>query len=207
MRRKSLSFITLVLAALGGNSACLCYNSRHIKNGMVAITMKLNREAKNLLAMMALTLAIALALNAQLTPAGSRDMWSWTVGLLALAIALWLWSRRDSQAQGDADEAESLAQAAEALAKRAIVRHADDADLDDLTRVNGVGEVFQTVLREAGITSYSALANTSLDKLEAIFTAAGRSRPSRLETWPRQAEFAAQGDWEGLRSYLESLQD
>lgn len=169
--------------------------------------MKLNREAKNLLAVMALTLAIALALNAQLAPAGNGDMWSWAIGLLALAILFWLWSRREAQAQGDADEAETLAQAAESLAKRAIVRHADESQLDDLTRINGVGEVYQTTLREAGITSYGDLASTSLDQLEATLEAAGRSRPGRLETWPRQAEFAARGDWEGLRRYLESQED
>ena len=168
--------------------------------------MKLNREAKNLLAMMALTLAIVLALNAQLAPSHS-DMWTWTIALLALALALWLWARRDAAPPGEAERADSMARQAETLARRTIVRHADDSRLDDLTRISGVGAVFQTVLYEAGLSSYEELAAASLDQLERIFESAGRSRPGRLETWPRQAAFAAKGDWAGLEAYLESLQD
>ena len=176
--------------------------------------MKFNREAKNLLAMMALVLAIVLALNAQLGAQGDRDMWSWALGMLALAIALWLWSQREGAAD-EAQAAETLADEAEDLAKRTIVRHADsEAEpssaspaYDDLTRINGVGAVFQTALYQAGITSYADLASVSLDELEALLEAAGRSRPGRLETWAQQAQFAAAGDWDGLRQYLDSLQD
>ena len=198
----------------GGFSFALCYNSLHINNWTVATTMKFNREAKNLLAMMALVLAIVLALNAQLGAQGNGDMWSWALGVLALAVLLWLWSQREGKAD-EAGTAESLADEAEDLAKRTIVRHADieaetasaGAAYDDLTRINGVGAVFQTALYQAGVTSYAALADVSLDELEALLEAAGRSRPGRLETWPRQASFAAAGDWDGLRQYLDSLQD
>ena len=168
-----------------------------------------------MLAMMALALAIAVALNALLTPQGNRDMWSWTISLLAVAIVVWIWSRRDSAVRSDVEEAKAAAQEAEDLAKRTLVRHADEAEetieerhgSDDLTRVNGVGAVFETVLNEAGITTYSALANTSVADLEAIFEAAGRRRPGGLESWPTQAGFAAEEDWDGLQAYLESLDD
>lgn len=167
-----------------------------------------------MLAMMALTLAIVLALNALLAPAGNRDMWSWTVSLLAVAIVVWIWSRRDSAVEREAEAAEAAAQEAEELAKRTIVRHADEpaeapgqpAEPDDLTRINGVGAVFQTVLNDAGISSYGALASASVEDLEGIFDEAGRSRPGRLETWPAQAKFAANDDWDGLQHYLNSLE-
>lgn len=177
--------------------------------------MRINQEAKNLLAMMALVLAIAVALNALVSPQGNRDMWSWTISLLAVAIVVWIWSRRDSAVRSEAEAAEAMAQEAEELAKRTIVRHADEEEEtidersgpDDLTRVIGVGAVFAEVLNEAGITSYSALANANVEDLEAIFDAVGRSRPRRLETWPVQAVFAAKDDWDGLRQYLDSLGD
>ncbi len=177
--------------------------------------MRFNQEAKNMLAMMALVLAIALALNALLAPQGNRDMWSWTISLLTVAVVVWIWSRRDSVVRSEAEAAEAAAEEAEELAKRTIVRHADEAaetieersGPDDLTRVNGVGAVFEAVLNEAGITTYSALAKANVQDLEAIFEAAGRSRPGRLETWPAQAEFAAKDDWDGLRGYLDSLDD
>ena len=109
---------------------------------------------------------------------------------------------------------QAAAQAAEELAKRTIVRHADEpadapedhAEPDDLTRINGVGAVFQTVLKDGGISTYGALASASVETLESIFDAAGRSRPRRLETWALQAKFAANDDWDGLQSYLKSLE-
>ncbi len=179
----------------------------------MAIIMRFSQEAKNMLAMTALVFAVALALNALLAPAGNRDMWSWTISLLAVAVVLWIWSRRDSTAEREAEAAEAAAQEAEELAKRTIVRHADEpaekleerSEPDDLTRINGIGAVFQTVLNEAGISTYNGLASASVEDLEAIFDAAGRSRPGRLETWTPQAEFAAKDDWEGLREYLDSL--
>ncbi len=161
-----------------------------------------------MLATMALTLAIVLALNAMVTPAGNRDMWSWTISLLAVAIVVWIWSRRDSEGDREAKAAEAAAREAEALAKRTIVRHADSpAEADDLTRINGIGAVFQTVLNDAGISTFSTLARAKTEDLESVFEAAGRSRPGRLETWPAQAEFAAKADWEGLQAYLDTLEE
>ena len=98
-------------------------------------------------------------------------------------------------------------QEAEDLMKRTIVRRDDEADAeaDDLTRINGIGAVFQTVLNEAGISTYASLARASVDELEAIIEASGRSRPGRLETWPQQAELAAKGDWDGLKRFTDEL--
>lgn len=177
--------------------------------------MRLNQEAKNLIAILALVLAITLALNMVISPLGNRDMWSWTFGLLAMAVVFWIWSRRESEVKRDmeaAGAANEAAQEAEELAKRTIVRHADSpaaaqSESDDLTRINGIGAVFETVLNEAGIQSYVDLAQSTVEALEAIFEAADRSRPGRLETWLAQAEFAAAGDWDGLKQYLDSLQD
>lgn len=166
-----------------------------------------------MLATISLVLAVVLALNAILAPAANRDMWSWTISLLAVAIAIWIWSRRENTVEAEAEAAEVTAQEAEALAKRTVVRHAEEgadateqrAQPDDLTRINGVGAVFQTVLNDAGISTYTALTVASPQELEAIFAADGRGRPSRLETWSVQAGYAANEDWQGLRQYLDSL--
>ncbi len=163
-----------------------------------------------MIAVMALVLAIALATNLAVGAEGNRDMYSWTVGILAVAIFFWIWMRRDALAERDADvveAAEDAASEAEDLARRTIVRRKDEpatAAPDNLTRINGIGAVFQTVLNDSGITTYAQLAVTSTEQLAAIFEAANRSRPGRLETWSVQAEFAANGDWEGLRGYLDS---
>jgi len=173
--------------------------------------MKVSQEAKNMLAAMALVLAIVLALNVAVGAERNRDMFSWTVGLFAVAVLFWIWMRRDALAERDADAveaAEDAAREAEDLARRTIVRRegeTDSAQPDDLTKLNGIGAVFQTVLNDAGINTYAQLAVASIERLEAIFDEADRSRPNRLETWSAQAEFAANDDWEGLRQYLESV--
>ena len=79
------------------------------------------------------------------------------------------------------------------------------AEPDDLTKINGIGAVFQTVLHNAGIRSYATLARASVEELDAIIEASGRSRPGRLETWPQQAELAAKGDWDGLKRFADEL--
>lgn len=172
--------------------------------------MKLSHEAKDMIATIALVLALVLALNMAISPEINRDMFSWTLGLVALAVFFWLWSRREATAERDAgaaEAAEEAVQEAEDLMKRTIVRRDDDAnaEADDLTKINGIGAVFQTVLNNAGIRSYATLARTSVDELEAIIEASGRSRPGRLETWPQQAELAADGDWDGLERFVDEL--
>ena len=48
--------------------------------------MKLNHNAKEMLAAMALVGAVIVALNAAIAAEGGRDMIPWSLGLLAVAI-------------------------------------------------------------------------------------------------------------------------
>ncbi|MCY3834731.1 MAG: hypothetical protein OXG85_17095 [Chloroflexi bacterium] len=174
--------------------------------------MKLNQNAKSMIAIMALVGAIILALNAVVAPNSGRDMISWSIGLLALAILFWIWIRREALVERGADPAaaaEDAAAEAEALAKRREVRResepADSGEADDLTKIKGIAAGYQRILNEAGIHSYSALASVSADDLRAIFRGAGRAAPAGLETLPRQAAYAAKGDWDGLRAFQDSF--
>lgn len=174
--------------------------------------MKLNKNAKDLSATMALVGAIVLALNAVIAPESGRDMFPWSLGLLAVAILFWIWLRRDAAAEGSAEAvqaAQDAADEAEALAKRREVRREteqpDASERDDLTKLKGIAAGYQRILNEAGIQSYAALAGASIDDLRAIFSEAGRAAPAGLETIPRQAELAAKGDWEGLRAFQDGI--
>ena len=174
--------------------------------------MKLNQNAKEMLATMALVGAVIVALNAAIAPENGRDMVPWSLGLLAVAILVWIWMRRDAMAESSDDAvkaAEDAADEAEALAKRREVRRdvqpVASVEPDDLTKIKGIAAGYQRVLNDAGIRTYEALAATSADELRAIFSAAGRAAPVGLETIPRQAEFAAMEDWDGLREYQESI--
>lgn len=174
--------------------------------------MKLNQNAKEMLASLALVGAVIVALNAVIAPENGRDMFPWSLGLLALAILVWIWIRRDAMAESTDDAvkaAEDAADEAEALAKRREVRRdvqpVASVAPDDLTKIKGIAAGYQRVLNDAGIRTYEALAAISADELRAIFSAAGRAAPVGLESMPQQAEYAAKEDWDGLREYQESI--
>jgi len=77
---------------------------------------------------------------------------------------------------------------------------ASAADVDDLTRVNGVGPKVAKVLGAAGITTYAHLAQMEVTDLRQLMREARIS--ASVETWPAQAKLAAVGDWEGLQTFL-----
>ena len=174
--------------------------------------MKLNQNAKSLSAMMALVGAVILAVNAVVAPANGRDLFPWSLGLLAVAILFWIWIRRDALAEGRDDAvkaAEDAAAEAEALAKRREVRRdvqpTANVEPDDLTKIKGIAAGYQRILNEAGIKTYAALADTSVEDLRALFSAAKRAAPAAVDTLPAQAHLAANGDWDGLRAFQDTM--
>ena len=66
---------------------------------------------------------------------------------------------------------------------------------DDLKRIEGIGPVYERTLREAGIQTFSQLAETPVERLREIF---GDRRLADPSSWPEQAAMAARGDWDGL---------
>ena len=181
--------------------------------------MNLNQEAKSVIAVTAAVCALILALNDVALAAGGRDMLPWSLGLLLAAIFFWVWMRRDARAGGRGDAmqaAEEAVMQAEALAQREqsksetpastpVSTPAKPGEPDDLTRIKGLGAKYQRDLNQAGITTYQALADATLEDLQAIFSYRARGGPAYLTSYRAQAEYAARGDWEGLRAYQDSL--
>jgi len=78
---------------------------------------------------------------------------------------------------------------------------------DDLVRLEGIGPKIAGVLRAAGITTFAQLAGTEVDRLRQILE---ESNPRLLNlanpaTWPKQARLAADGKWEALQKWQETL--
>ncbi|PZD78952.1 50S ribosomal protein L21 [Mesonia sp. K7] len=75
---------------------------------------------------------------------------------------------------------------------------------DDLTKIEGVGPKAAEALTDAGLETFAKVAKTKAEKLSEILTEAS-SRLAHLvtDTWPEQAQLAADGKWEEL----EKLQD
>ena len=79
----------------------------------------------------------------------------------------------------------------------------EDTELDDLSRIEGIGPKISSVLRGVGITSFVQLAKTDVDKLVEYLR--GASVGANPDTWPEQAGLAAKGEWEALKTFQEEL--
>lgn len=76
---------------------------------------------------------------------------------------------------------------------------------DDLKVVEGIGKKMSAALIAAGIDTFEKLSNASEDEIRAAIAAAGMRFAPSVPTWAKQAEYAARGDWEGLKAYQDTL--
>jgi predicted flap endonuclease-1-like 5' DNA nuclease len=81
---------------------------------------------------------------------------------------------------------------------------AEPAVSDDLLKIEGIGPKVAGLLNEAGITTFAALAETSVDRLNEILDEEDLEFMNP-ESWPKQASLAAKGDWEAFENLTESL--
>lgn len=78
---------------------------------------------------------------------------------------------------------------------------------DDLKVVEGIGPKIEELLKDNGVPTWAALAESSTDRLQSILDAAGdRFKLADPGTWPRQAKLASEGKWDELREYQDFLQ-
>ena len=92
---------------------------------------------------------------------------------------------------------------AEAPAHEHHEAHASHAE-DDLAVLEGIGPKVKKVLAEAGITTFSQLAQAESEKITAILDAAGLQMMDPAG-WIEQAKLAAEGDMEGLKKLQDEL--
>ena len=77
-------------------------------------------------------------------------------------------------------------------------------EADDLVKIEGIGPKVSKALVDAGITTFEALSNTTVEAIQKILTDAGL-RMMDASTWPEQAKLAAAGDWDALKKLQDKL--
>ena len=78
--------------------------------------------------------------------------------------------------------------------------------IDNLQRIEGVGPKIAHILNNGGIFSFAQLAQAETEHLKTILAQAGsRYKVANPETWPEQAQLAANGDWIALKALQETL--
>lgn len=75
---------------------------------------------------------------------------------------------------------------------------------NNLQIIEGIGPKVEAVLQDSGIHTWADLAGKSSDELKAILAGAGLSMMNP-DSWPRQAQLAADGDWDNLASLQHTL--
>ncbi len=85
-----------------------------------------------------------------------------------------------------------------------IEENDQDIQYDNLTRIKGIGPVISKILNNNGINTFSELANLTAENIQEILIT-NKIRLSNFKSWPVQAKYAANEDWETLESFQESL--
>lgn len=81
--------------------------------------------------------------------------------------------------------------AVEAGAEAVVEAPAATGEVDDLTRIDGIGPKTAAALAAAGLGTFAALADASEDALRAALRAAGARASANLPTWAAQARALA----------------
>ncbi len=82
----------------------------------------------------------------------------------------------------------------------AIAAHDTPLVQDDLTRISGIGPVISNYLKTNGILTYQQLSKLSTPHIKELL-AKKRYRLQDPESWPHQAQLAANKDWEALAKF------
>jgi predicted flap endonuclease-1-like 5' DNA nuclease len=97
------------------------------------------------------------------------------------------------------------AQTKTARVSAASVQKEVKTSTDNLTMIEGIGPKMESALAAAGINSFNKLARASEDELRAAISNAGLRLAPSLTTWAEQAAYAARGDWDGLKTFQQTL--
>lgn len=77
---------------------------------------------------------------------------------------------------------------------------------DDLKKIEGIGPKIEQLCNGIGVYTWKQLSETSVDTLQKMLDDAGpRYQIAVPDTWPKQAEMAAAGDWDKLKEYQDYL--
>lgn len=84
----------------------------------------------------------------------------------------------------------------------------DSANDDDLTKLSGIGPKLAEAMQANGIKRYAQLAELTTDDVNGKLASSGiRYSKTFAESWTEQAKLAAASDWDGLKTYQQTLKN
>jgi predicted flap endonuclease-1-like 5' DNA nuclease len=107
---------------------------------------------------------------------------------------------------GDTDATSRALGFASGIAAAGGTDYAAIVGQDNLQIIEGVGPKIEQLLKNAGFTTWTAVAAASYDDLKKVLDDAGpRYRIHNPKSWPEQARLAAEGKWAELIKYQKFL--
>ncbi len=81
------------------------------------------------------------------------------------------------------------------------------AKADDLKKIEGIGPKIAQILADAGIDTFAKLAKANPDDIRQLLVEKGGKRYAmhNPDTWPKQAQLAAEGKWDELKALQDQL--
>ncbi len=117
---------------------------------------------------------------------------------------------KGAKAASPAKAAKPKAEKKEAAPKAAPVAEAPkkaapkaDGKPDDLKKIEGIGPKIAETLAAAGISTFAALAKAAPEKISEIIAEVRGNHVT--DTWPAQAQMAADGKWDELKKWQDEL--
>ena len=78
---------------------------------------------------------------------------------------------------------------------------------DDLTKIEGIGPKIEALLNQSGIHTYSELSMAAAEQIQTLLQNAGGAFAAHdPSTWPQQGAMAANGQWDELKAWQDTLQ-
>ena len=108
-----------------------------------------------------------------------------------------------SGAKKAAPKKEAKKEVAKPAAKPAAKKATPKAKADDLKKIEGLGPKIASTLVEAGISTFAELAKTEPAKISEIIASVRGKHVT--DTWPAQAQLAADGKWDELKKWQDEL--
>lgn len=101
---------------------------------------------------------------------------------------------------------EATAAALPFSANLALEQYGKKVKQDDLKIVEGIGPKIEELFHNAGIKTWKALSETSVEKCSQILSDAGsRFSMHNPGTWPKQCQMAYEGKWSELKSWQDNM--
>ncbi len=91
----------------------------------------------------------------------------------------------------------------ETVKPTAIEKKATKSTQDDLTKIEGIGPKIAQTLTEAGVETFTKLAQKKPEEIAELITEVRGIH--HTDTWPKQAQLAHDGKWEELEKWQDEL--